>query len=193
MTRNPKRTPHSQKSEGPAAKPKGLIRTFYSRDPLLLTHLWQSLVRPHQDYASQLWWPASSNKLMQRLESSQRSFTRAMKGCSDLDYWTRLKTLKMLSTQRRMERYRIIYAWKSLHNLVPNPGLVLAPRSGRRGRTCRIPPLSGTSAKIQSIKEQSFVIHALRLFNSLPKSVREISSNLDDFKYALDVSCYCQR
>ena len=36
-----------------------VLRSFKSRDPMILKHLWQSVIRPHQDYSSQLWWPAN--------------------------------------------------------------------------------------------------------------------------------------
>ena len=55
-----------------------------------------------------------------------------------LNYWERLKKLKMYSQQRRLERYRILYAWKILSNLAPNCGLVKVT-SERRGRQLRIP------------------------------------------------------
>ena len=35
------------------------------------------------------------------------------------DYWTRLKTLCLYSQERCRERYRIVYIWKVLENLVP--------------------------------------------------------------------------
>ena len=36
-----------------------------------------------------------------------------------------LKFFKLYSLQRRRERYQIIYTWKVIHNLYPNPGLHL--------------------------------------------------------------------
>merc|ERR1712237_98087 len=94
--------------------------------------------------------------------------------------------LKMLSTQRRMERYRIIYAWKCIHGLAPNPGLEAVTNSERRGRVLKVPPITGKIRRIQSLKEQAFIINASRLFNTLPKVVRNIETKLEDFKFALD-------
>jgi hypothetical protein len=31
--------------------------------------------------------------------------------------------LKLISTQRRMERYRVMFVWKIITDLVPNPGI----------------------------------------------------------------------
>ena len=41
-----------------------------------------------------------------------------------MNYWTRLKTLKINSQQRRFKRYRIIYIWKVLEGLAPNQGVL---------------------------------------------------------------------
>ena len=62
---------------------------------------------------------------MYQLESVQRYFTKKIyfgEGIT-LDYWERLKTLKIYSAERRRERYIILYTWKVLHNIYPNPGL----------------------------------------------------------------------
>ena len=45
----------------------------------------------------------------------------------------RLKQLKMLSQERRMERYRALYVWKILEGISPNCGLE-ETSSVRRGR-----------------------------------------------------------
>jgi hypothetical protein len=50
-----------------------------------------------------------------------------------LDYLQRLKELKMLSQERRMEQYRAVHVWKMIKGLVPNCGLVVRT-SKRRGR-----------------------------------------------------------
>ena len=39
------------------------------------------------------------------------------------DYWDRLRHFKLYSLQRRRERYAIIYTWKVIHNIYPNPGI----------------------------------------------------------------------
>ena len=65
-------------------------------------------------------------------------------------------------------------------------GLKVLPGTRKRGRTISIPPLSGSVTRIQTIKDQSFQVHAARLFNALPRAFRDITSSLESFKYALD-------
>merc|ERR1712129_265346 len=68
----------------------------------------KSLVQPNIDYCSQLYMPVNGNKLNQ-LESLQRQFTNRIPSANSMDYWARLSHLQMLSQQRRLERYWIIY------------------------------------------------------------------------------------
>ena len=47
--------------------------------------------------------------------------------------------------------------------------------------------LPGGRAAIQTLRENSFQIDGPRLFNSLPKKIRDIKTSQDDFKEALDI------
>ena len=119
------------------------------------------------------------------LENLQKSFTNKIPEVRNMDYWQRLKQLKMYSQNRRLERYRIIYTWKILEELVPNCGLEIH-QSDRRGRQVAIPPLKGSQA-MRKLREQSFQVSGPRLFNCLPSSIRNISRvPVDTFKEQLD-------
>ena len=87
-----------------------------------------------------------------------------------------------------MERYRIIAVWKVLQGLSPNCGVeVVAATSGRLGRRCAVPSLlPGGRRAAQTLRESSFQVDGPRLFNTLPKKIREIRTNQEDFKEALD-------
>ena len=115
-------------------------------------------------------------------------FTKKIPQVKEMNYWERLKELRMNSQQRRYERYRIIYMWKVLEGLVPNPGVIQCD-SGRGGRQCKVPPLSKTAPKrIQSLRETSFQVHGARLFNCLPEKVRnKTKCSIEDFKETLDL------
>ena len=92
---------------------------------------------------------------------------------------------EIYSQQRRMERYRIIYAWKILEGLAPNCGLQ-ETFSIRRGREIKIPLVKG-SGRIKTLREGSFQIHGGKLFNSLPKKLRDLTKiSIEDFKSNLD-------
>ena len=88
-----------------------ILRTFVCRDTYFMKIMWKSLVQPHIDYCSQLWMPIKSGE-MEKIENLQRQFTKRIPEVRQLSYWERLNKLKMLSQERRMERYRVIYTWK---------------------------------------------------------------------------------
>ena len=91
----------------------------------------------------------------------------------------------MLSQERRMERYSAIYVWKILEGIVPNCCMEIS-HSERRGREVSVPDLKG-SQRIQSLRENSFQVRGARIFNSLPKSLRNLQqSSVDEFKLKLD-------
>ena len=161
-----------------------ILRTFNCRKTLFMKFMWKTLVQGHIDYCSQLYFPGQSREL-QQLEELQKTYTKKIPEVQNMDYWSRLRYLKMYSQQRRAESYRIIYTWKVLEGLVPNCGIT--PNNHvRRGRECIIPPLKGRQA-VRSLRNQSFQVNGPQLFNSIPKKLREITKvHTDDFKLELD-------
>ena len=154
----------------------------------LLKTLWRSLIQPHQDHASQLWAAVGLSGDLLEQEAPLRSFTRRMREVRHLPYWERLARVGLQSSERRQERYRILYTWKILKGMVPNCGLSVdsSPES-RRGRTLTIPPLSGSRAAVRSLKERAFQTEGPRLFNSLPVELRNMDSSYPVFKAHLDI------
>ena len=168
-----------------------ILWTFKSRAPAVMVTLWKALVQPIMDYCSQLWCPVQCGQIKQ-LEEVQKSFTRKIKFSEKLNYWERLKSLRLYSQERRRERYRIIYIWKMYENLVPtitNGGhggiLKLHPRNGR---TVTLPTVNGqTPRAMQRIRDGSLMVHGANLFNHLPKYIRNYTNcSHVEFKAVLD-------
>ena len=148
-----------------------IMRTFYTRITQHLKHLWKTLVQCHIDYCSQLYMPGQSHGMV-TIEKLFYNFSKSIPEVRNDDYWTRLVKLKMLSQERRMERYLIIYMWKILEGLAPNCGVEETVLNERLGRKVKIPHLvPGGRHAVQTLREQSFQINALcekkRLFSSL--------------------------
>ena len=161
-----------------------IFRTFQCRSTWFMKFMWKTLVQCHVDYCSQLYLPSKPGDI-QKIENLQRIYTRKIPEVHHLDYWQRLKQLKMLSQERRMERYRALYVWKILEGLVPNCGLEQT-LSERRGREVLIPELKG-SQRVKSLRENTLQVNGAKIFNSLPKSLRNLSRiPLEDFKMQLD-------
>ena len=66
-----------------------MLRTFKTRDAVLMMTLYKSLILPILEYCSQLWSPLAVGKI-QNLEAVQRAFTNKISGLGNINYWERL-------------------------------------------------------------------------------------------------------
>ena len=108
------------------------------------------------------------------LEKTQRFYTKHIEGLMDLSYKDRLAVLNIYSLERRRERYLIIYIWKILENIVPNFSDPIGHYiSERRGRYCITSHIE--LGRLGSLQFNSFRFKASRLFNYLPKFIRNSS------------------
>ena len=70
---------------------------------------------------------------------------------------------------------------------MPNCGVEICQENERLGRKCKVPKLARNGKRaIQTLREQGFQVNGARLFNSLPKELRNMKGNQDDFKEELD-------
>ena len=78
----------------------------------------------------------------------------------------------MQSIMRRGELAKIQHMFNIFKGRVQNPGLEFksTPRGGLK---FPIPPLTGKLSRVKSLRETSFLVQGPRLFNSLPRSIRE--------------------
>ena len=151
-----------------------VLRTFRRRSRVVMLTLWKSLVLPLLDYCCQLWSPSSLGQI-RLLENVQKEFLNKIWGMSRLNYWEQLSTMKLYSLQRRRERYIIIYTWKVLEKLVPNFG-IQCHTNPRTGRFCLVPHVrSSAAARVQTIRFASLSVNGPRLFNAMPKCVRNMN------------------
>ena len=108
---------------------------------------------------------------------------------SNLTYWDRLKSLKLYSLQWRRERYIVIYVQKIVLGLVPNVGIRFNENE-RTGIYAIGPQIKPTlPSKIRSMRNDSFVVVAPRLYNLLPEKLRRKTEGLHpilSFKTTLD-------
>ena len=131
------------------------------------------------EYCYQLWnqWKA---KDIQGIEAIQRTFTYKITEVQHLNYWERPHELKLYSIQRRPERYIIIYIWKITQHMVSNTdgtmrNEIKTRKHTRHGTQCVIQyPTQRNPA--QSLQENTITVFGPRLYNSLPKYLRDIES-----------------
>lgn len=109
------------------------------RDPNITRALYYCYVRPHLEYASQVWSP-HYNIHIERLESVQRNFTRfALKGILWSDplnvpsYENRLITLQMETLSSRRNNNDIVFFHQVITGVTDAPELLGAISFNHRG------------------------------------------------------------
>ena len=78
-----------------------ILRTFYSRDILTMRTLFKSLILSKIDYCSPLFHPTLTATTTSKIENIQKAFTKKILNMKNLNYWDRLKSLKIQSIERR--------------------------------------------------------------------------------------------
>lgn len=185
-----------------------ILRTFKGRTLPVMKTLLKQLVVPCVEYCSILWDP-QNQALINRLESVQKNFTSRIayrNGTEHLNYWQRLKELKIYSLQRRRERYAILYTWKVLHGIYPNPGIKLNeafpniheahPNQGiditsYNERSSVIAAGHQTDESHPRLENLSILKRCCELYNATPPSMRHLMEPNDTpsytkFKTSLD-------
>ena len=112
-----------------------ILRTFKTRQTYPMITLLKSLLIPKLEYACIGWSPNDTHHI-QLIENVLRRFTSRMGVFNannqnlnllicTTDYWQRLKFLKLYSLERRSERYLILYMYKIIIGIHPNPGFAV--------------------------------------------------------------------
>ena len=165
-----------------------ILRSFNTREAQPMMTLFKTMILPTIEYCSQLWCPTSIGQI-RMIEAVQRTFTSRLQHMEHMNYWERLKYLKLYSLERRRERYMIIYVWKIINGYAPNldhPNAITVKDTSRRGPICALPPFNNTYPKITTLKEKSFAVFGPKLYNCLPRNLREVNCSLPTFKSKLD-------
>ena len=161
-----------------------VFSVFKTRDKTVMITLYKSLVRSLLEYCCPLWDPTKVTEI-QMLEGVQRTFTSRICGLNNMNYWERLVHLKLMSLQRRRERYTILMMWKILHNVVPNCCKIEFIDTSRHGTKAVIPSLSKCSSpRNQTLYDSSFAVRGPKLWNKVPVAIKA-EKTFDGFKVSL--------
>ena len=93
--------------------------------------------------------------------------------------------MKLMSVQRRRERYIVLHMWKIYCGIVPNDVGVEFYSNDRLGPMCRVPKLRAKSMQVNTMVYHSFGSMGPMLFNAVPKLVKS-SISPESFKASLD-------
>ena len=131
--------------------------------------LYTALVRPHLEYANQVWCP-HLRKHIESIENVQRRATKQIPGMSDLPYEERLKKLKLPTLAYRRTRGDMIEVYKILTKKYDEQVanfLPLRVDSNTRGHNFK---LYKDRSRLD-IRKYSFTQRTVDTWNSLPDKV----------------------
>ena len=111
------------------------------------------MVRSLLEYCCPLWNPSKIRDI-QELESVQKVFISRISGNDGMNYWETLEHLKIMSLQRRRERYIILHMWKILNEKTSNDLNITFNWRRRFGYQAKIPNLNKNSSAVnQSLRD----------------------------------------
>jgi len=97
-----------------------ILRTFKTRDPIVLTQIFITYVRPLMEYCTSVWSPYTVSNI-NKIESCQRWFIKRIKGMSGMQYSERLACLNLESLQTRRLKCDLKICYKIIHNEIAIP------------------------------------------------------------------------
>ena len=157
-----------------------ISRTLISRSVEVMLPIYKTIVRPHVEYAVQLWSPLPSHGnwgLIQSLEGVQRSFTRMIDGIGTMEYENRLKVLGLTTLLERRARGDLIETFKVVSGLAKyGENLFKLSRSGEN--------LVSRPGDQNRFKHSFLSRRVLTYWNKLPSHVKSVKT-VDAFKTGL--------
>ena len=164
-----------------------LLRSFHCRDKATLTQLYKVFVRPHLEYAIQVWCPYTV-KDIDALEKVQKRFVRQISNVSGT-YEEKLNKIGLTTLQERRVRGDCIETFKMLHGVTNvDPSLWFNKISHAEGPQTRLstdPLALEIPPSRLDLRKNFFSVRVPQIWNSLPLSMRQ-STSVNSFKNAYD-------
>ena len=155
-----------------------IIRNVVSRKPEVLIPFYKAFVRPHLEYAVQVWAPTARHGnwgIIMEIEDCQRQFTRIIEGMGLLSYRLRLQRLRLTTLLERRMRGDLIETFKIINGFVNYGHNISGTNTAYRTRHH---PLRSA--------HEFFNDRVIKYWNQLPLRVRN-SSSINAFKAGLDL------
>ena len=184
FTPNLKFRDHINKITRKANSVVGIIRRSFScLDKVMFRTLYVSLVRPHLEYASQIWSPHLIGDI-QALEKVQRRATKLVPELKYLDYGDRLSALNLPSLLYRRRRMDMITVFRIIHGLegLPFETLFTFHNTVTRGNGYKL----FKKFSHLNLRKFSFSERVIEDWNHLPTFLIE-SPDVLTFKTKLDI------
>jgi hypothetical protein len=170
------------------SKAKKLVGLLYRRfqrnaDPITLFNLYRALIRPHLEYACEVWNPHLQRDIL-KLEKVQKFALRMCTKQWNADYFDLLSLYSAPTLADRRLLLSLCTMYKIIHDLVDFPQHVFIPKTSNNLRSSRntslyIQPFARTNAF-----QSSFVPLSCSIWNTLPCYIKD-SQSLAIFKRLL--------
>ena len=164
----------------------GLIRrSFDFLDCDLFRRLYTTFVRPHLEYAQEVWSPHLS-KYIKLIENVQIRATKLVNDLSSLQYPERLKKLELPTLKYRRMRGDMIQVYKHFHTYdrsILSHSFQPQYRSSRKHNFQLVWQMAKDGTR--GVQANSFYFRTTKTWNNLPREVVN-ASNINTFKNLLD-------
>ena len=151
-----------------------IIRNVVSRKPEVLIPFYKAFVRPHLEYAVQVWAPTARHGncgIIMEIEDCQRQFTRIIEGMGPLSYRRRLQRLRLTTLLERRMRGYLIETYKIINGFVNYGHNIFGTNTAYRTRN-----LDVTSHHPLRSAHDFFNNRGIKYWNQLPLRVRNSTS-----------------
>ena len=161
-----------------------IIRNVVSRKPELLIQFYEAFVRPHLEYAVQVWAPTARHGnwgIIMEIEDCQRQFTMITEGMGLLSYRQKLQRLRLTTLLERRMRGDLIETFKIINGFVNYGHNMFGTNTAYRTRNFNV-----TSHHLLRSAHDFFNSRVIKYWNQLPLRVRN-STSINTFKASLDL------
>ena len=146
--------------------------------------LYKALVRPHLEYANQIWSPLLKKHEIE-IENVQRRATKLIPGFRDLSYEERLKKLKLPTLKYRRARGDMIEIYKILSGKYdPEVSNFIKLNKSKHNTRGHMYKIEKEYAK-NSIRRNTLIHRSVDLWNNLPAGV-VLAKTVMSFERQLD-------
>ena len=155
-------------------------RAFSYRDKNNWIRIYKTYIRPHLEYAVQVWSPWHQ-KDIDILEDIQKRVVRMTSGLTSTSYQEQLKELKMMTLLERRKRGDMIQVWKILHkhdNVEEATWFTRKRSDGARTRLTDSPFNLDLKNSNLEIRQNFFSVRTVKMWNNLPNQVKEAKTLL---------------
>ena len=161
-----------------------IIRIVVSRKPELLIQFYEAFVRPHLEYAVQVWAPTARHGnwgIIMEIEDCQRQFTMITEGMGLLSYRQKLQRLRLTTLLERRMRGDLIETFKIINGFVNYGHNMFGTTTTYQTRNVNVTshhPLRSAHDVLNN--------RVIKYWNQLPLRVRN-STSINDFKAGRDL------